>query len=202
MLDGFSVLKKRMHAGYIVTFVRKVNEQELLRRFGGDPTRAWLIPCADLDALTKHRGYRAYRHTELFEFADDLWNRPWIQVGACDDWAFALERGVTDKGSCPESLCKISLGTVAVSIHHNWDHGSTYLKYAVNGVLLAEVYPAGWSGDPTLVQELFRQAGVDPESEEYSPREAMIAIAEGIGVRFHRNAVMGLMLTGEISSRP
>ena len=96
----------------------------------------------------------------------------------------------------------MSIGTVAVSIDHNLNHGSASFHYAVNGVLLAQVYSGGRVGDPMLIQELFRQAKVDPESEGYDYVEALFALAEGIGVCFDREALMGQMLTGEIFPLP
>ena len=82
MLDGFSVLRETLPFGYVVTFVRGVNEQDLLRRFGGDPVQTWLIPCGDLNVLEEHEAYRAYlddlfwRNDERFQENYEVWNRP------------------------------------------------------------------------------------------------------------------------------
>jgi len=211
MLDGFSIIQKAL-PGYIVTFVQGVTKQELLRRFGGDSTHTWLIPCGDLNALEEHEGYREYlddlfwRNDKRFQGNYAVWNRPWIQVGECGDWAFALEREITSEGIRPECLCKVSIETRAVSISRNGGNGSACFSYAVNGVLLAQFDPVDpddlWVGDPTLVQKLFRQATVHPESDGYDDMEALFSLAEGIGVCFNREALMGQMLTGEIFPLP
>jgi hypothetical protein len=155
-----------MIASYLVTFVRGVEAQELLRLFGGDTAHAWLVPCLDpnlnnLEAYQEYLDTRPELDEERFQDNYDVWNRPWIQVGQCGEWAFALEREITSQGSHREFLRKVSTGTVAVSISFNLS--IDIFSYAENGVLLAQFSPLTpqqpWAGDPERVQELFRRAG-------------------------------------------
>jgi hypothetical protein len=185
MLEGLSWIAATYKGVYCVTFARGLEEQEMLGRFVGDPSRAWLIP--DL-----------VEDEELREELEALEEEgPIVQVGSCEGWSFALEGGASWEGTRPEVLWRVSQGTVAVSLYRNVN-AVTRFSYAVNGVVVAWFDPLcqygsdNWDKDAGLLP-WFQQAGLDPRDHWFKsgkqPLEVMSDLAETIGVRLDREAV-------------
>ena len=89
------------YSSFCLTFVRGVDESELLRRFG---------------ALTDTRRPRSrgQAHEDAQRWTTGF--RPVVRVGGCGQWAFGIEERHWE-GSRSEVLRRLSHGTQAVSLH-------------------------------------------------------------------------------------
>lgn len=206
MRNSLSWIRDEFDLGYCITFAWGVNEQELLRRFGGDPSHAWPIPFGQLFALQELED-EEYKWLEAHEF----YSKPIIQIGQCGDWAFAIESNGTIEGSRPEVLQAVSVDTVALSLTYISEKALAIFSYAEHGIVVAtfdplvdlpygedhsEILPSG--DDPLRMLPLIQK--VDVEDEDYE--KIMYDLAEVIGVRLDREALTKPLLTGEIIPLP
>ncbi len=178
MLEGLSWIDDTYPWGYCVTFARGLDEAEMLGRFVGDPSRAWLIPDLVEDEVLRE---------ELEELEED---GPIVQVGSCEGWAFALEVSGSHVGTLPQVLQRVSSATVALSLYFNALKGFFWFYYAENGVLAAhgELGIEPYAGDdPSRVLPFIQQAA--RMRAQSGGLEAVSTLAEAIGVRLDREAV-------------
>jgi hypothetical protein len=207
MLEGFSWITRTYDVGFCVTFARGLDEQEMLRRFGGDPSHAWPIRCRDIFALQEIEGFEDLQGYEGLEHLG-----PIIQIGSCKNWAFALEDpgyfgAEAQQGTRPEVLCAVSANSIAVSMYK--DAKANYIfSYAENGEFVAwfdalcQYGSDNWDKTPALLP-LLQQAGFGPREHWFDrgkdPIAVMSALAEAIGVCLDLEAVAEKpLLTGKI----
>ncbi|HET8845022.1 MAG TPA: DUF6461 domain-containing protein [Ktedonobacteraceae bacterium] len=191
MFDGLSHLNQRF-SPFCVTFARGLDESEMLNRLGGDPSHAWLIPCGDLNAV---QDLEVYKDLDIWQ---DL-NGPILQVGRCGDWAFAIELMFEYQGTRPEVLCALAARTVAVSVYRDIN-ALTLLSSAENGVPL-EQFEAS-DPLPDRLQTMLRQAGVDPNSENWNAIQLMSTLLEALGIRLGEEDLAKLLFTGMVNPLP
>jgi hypothetical protein len=187
MLGGLSHINQ-MFSPFCVTFARGVDEPEMLRRFGGDPSSTWLIPCGDLDAV---QDLEVYEDLDIWQDLEGTI----LQVGQCADWAFAIELMPDFQGIRPQVLCALSAGTLTVSVYRDVN-ALTIFSYAENGVLL-EQFEAS-NPIPELLQTVLRQARVDLNSEDWESIQIMSALLEALGIRLDEQALAKPLLTGMV----
>lgn len=213
MLDGLLWINEMVvsdDGSYCVTFARGLDEQEMLRRFGGDPSHALLLPFQD-ERLWKQFGPTVHRDglSVALEYGP-----PCVQVGVCDGWAFAIE-SFSGESERSEVLRAVSVGTVVVSVSYVSAKAIATFSYAEDGVLVAQFDPLYLSSDPSDEDDpleiildgddplrllpLIRQVDWEHENDV----ENMFALAEKIGVHLTREAVEEtLLLSAEVIPLP
>ncbi|HLZ57586.1 MAG TPA: DUF6461 domain-containing protein [Ktedonosporobacter sp.] len=201
MLDGLLWIAKMFESYdwcYCVTFARGLDKPEMLRRFGADPSQAVLLPFQD-ERLWETFGTSGDSDGRRVDLEDIS---PFVQVGYCDGWAFAIE-SVSAEGTRPEVLRAVSVGTVVVSVCYVGAKALALFSYAEDGVLVAQFDPLvdlpygddpsgvlPYGDDPMRLLPVIRQ--VDIEREDYV--ETMFELAEKIGVHLPREVVAETLL--------
>ncbi len=186
MLDGLAWIRDNSEA-YCVTFVKGLDETELLRRFGGDLAWARLARYDDWEAVE-----------ELQMFGDV------VRVGYCDGWAFVYE-GNGYRGTLSEVLQPLSAGTAAVSVFRNINALMNF-GYAEDGTILAKFEPPPLEEDISpRVLTLLSQAGIPQhfdEDEDYDAEEIMLLLAEAAGVRMDHASIAEKPLLTSVIKNP
>lgn len=191
MLEGLLWIAHQYNLGYCVTFARGLDEADMLRCFGADPSRAYPIAFAARDPDQSSL-------REIDEYAqlsfEDLLKRPILQVGRCRDWAFASECCFTAEGLRVEVLHAVSSGTEAVVVSYNAKAMTTF-GYANDGIVQT-CSDLAWPPLETRdalgsLGAMLQEAGIHPHIEENLDCEAtMFALASAIGVCLDREAVV------------
>lgn len=115
-------------------------------------------------------------------------DKPIVQIGSCQGWAFALEDHRSHVGTLSEVLCRVSSGTVALSLFYN-PKGFTWFYYAEDGVFAAhgEIGIEPYNGeDPSRILPFIQQARMRAQSESVP---VSFALAEVIGIHLNRESV-------------
>ncbi|MFE9726491.1 SMI1/KNR4 family protein [Streptomyces sp. NPDC005794] len=137
--DAFPVVAEEGWAGeyasFCLSFVRGLNESELLHRFGAlaDTHRPRSRGQAQEDAQRWTTGFL-----------------PVVRAGRCGQWAFGIEEGHRGEGNRSEVLRRLSRGTQAVSLSFS---GSTTMSFYDDGELVTvydtrRSYQQPGEGDP------------------------------------------------------
>jgi HEAT repeat protein len=173
MLEGLAWIRDNSEA-YCVTFVQRLDETELLRRFGGD--LAWA-------RLARYDNWEA---VEELQMLGDV-----VRVGYCDGWAFVYEDNGY-RGTLSEVLQPLSAGTVAVSVFRNINFLRCF-GYAENTIVDTFSDPIMPFDDASpQVQALLHQAGITRETIEEAFddfEDGMFALAKAAGVRLDRASI-------------
>ncbi|MBO0795679.1 MAG: hypothetical protein J2P36_32720 [Ktedonobacteraceae bacterium] len=190
--SGFGLLDKEFDSFHI-TFVRNVQEQDLLCRFGGDPALAWPLPLGNYDALDDL----------LYEIDDDVLNAAFfregedlinaiVQIGTSAGWAFAIE-AYGPWSPTQHLLAVISSGTTAVSVERIGSKWLRLIDWAEDGVCKG----GGEASGPFMpqLQALIEQAGVDEESDLGESLFAPV-LSSAWGISFSRQFLEKPLLTG------
>ena len=134
--------------GVCLTFARGVDEEAMLRGFGGDPARAVRCGAASDSSIQAIGGYR-----------------PLVRVGRRGAYGFAIELSSAE-GIRHRVLRRLSAHGDAVSVHHN-PAGLSWFAYARDGVVLTEfepLHPAYRRGsEPDRLLSAMRSVGLDPD---------------------------------------
>ncbi|MBE1486889.1 DUF6461 domain-containing protein [Plantactinospora soyae] len=138
-----------------LTFVHRITQAELFRRFGVDPARSVSRTRRQLLELerTWTEGYR-----------------PALRVGYAGDWAFAVEE-FHSEGGRPERLRRLSAGTWAAALHYAAGH--LRLTVVADGTVVfgydnhRPESPTGTEPDRFL--PMLRAAGLAPPDHDRNP---------------------------------
>ncbi|MEE6259507.1 DUF6461 domain-containing protein [Plantactinospora sonchi] len=162
-----------------LTFVADVDEAELLRRFGADPS----------DAAPRSREQaRELRDSWIGGFL------PVLRVGRVDGWAFAVEEQHAPEGVRPEVLRRLSAGTRAVALWHSGN--STRFTLVADGTVVTgydTLRPERRHGrEPDLFLSALRDAGLVPLDTSRYPDEDVPAVLEVL------QAELGIEFDGDL----
>lgn len=196
-LDGLEMLAEQF-ADFRITFLHKLPEQEVLRRFGGDLSLAWPLPLAAFDQLE-----------EMLDDLDEAASLPGveftsgdsvIQVGTCGEWGFALEW--IPHIASQRLLTEISSGTTAVSVERMSSKGLRLFDWAEDSVYQDGCESTGLFSPQ--MQRLIEQAGVALEGEGNPLGDTLFAplLEKVFLIRLSREALEKPLLTGILLHLP
>ncbi|MER5423152.1 DUF6461 domain-containing protein [Streptosporangium roseum] len=166
---------------WCLTFVRGVSEVQALRRLGAD-----------------QESIRPLTYDELID--DGLFPET-VLVGRVGDWTVLIEES---GWTCTEAdkAQALSAGTVAVAVLRH-DYASDDFVYAVDGELVTYFNPKipQWrhGSDPDRLNDLMRQAGLDPGDVPGTGAEAPSSVS---GALLLAARLTGVVLTPEIVKGP
>jgi Family of unknown function (DUF6461) len=180
----------RLREAYCFSFVRGLDEAEVLRRVGGERSRPRPLTAAQAAELSSsfQAGYPQL-----------------VLVTRAGGWAVAVEDNGWE-GSRPEVLRALSDGTRAVSVYRNVNAFGQF-SHAADGELLVQFEPLfprrRWGTRPDLLLPQMRAVGLDPDRDE-PPYEdidtAALALAERVtGVRLDPSMLEGPLLAAEVA---
>lgn len=190
--SGFELLGNT-YESFHLTFVRGVQEQEVLRRLGGNPALAWPLPLGAYDKLDEL----------LYEIENDVLDEAFVrkrddqinsvvQIGTCPGWVFAIE--AYEPWSHVESFVgELSVGTTAVCVGRNGAKWLRLIDWAEDG----EWKGGGEASGPYMppLQALMEQAGVDEASDLGKTLFAPL-LSSVWGIHLPREALEKPLLTG------
>jgi hypothetical protein len=196
-LDGLEMLAEQF-GDFRITFVRGLQEQEVLRRFGGDLALAWSLPLAAFDQLKE--SLEDLDEAESLQDIDLTSGDAVLQAGTCGAWGFALEwvPHVTSQ----RLLTAISSGTTAVSVERISSTWLRLLDWAEDGVYRDGCEASG-PFSPQM-QRLIEQAGVALEGEGIPLGDTLFAplLEKVFHIHLTRKALDKPLLTGVILHIP
>ncbi|HLZ62673.1 MAG TPA: hypothetical protein VKR06_37480 [Ktedonosporobacter sp.] len=193
-LSGLALLGEKFD-DFRLTFVHGMQEQDILSRFGGNPSLAWTLPLGEYDTLDD----LLYDVDDaLFQEAEEEFV---LQIGECPDWAFALE-ALWPRVPTQQLLAVISSGTTAVSVERISSKWLICLDWAENGVWKG----GGEACGPFLppLQAMIEQAGVDLEDDDSTLGKSLFApvLSSAFGIRLTRAVLEKPLLTGPVCFPP
>jgi hypothetical protein len=179
-----------LREAFCITLVRGLDEEEVLRRFGGERSQPRTLSAADAGELSGsfHAGYPQI-----------------ILATRSEGWTIAVEDNGWE-GARPEVLRALSRGAQAVSVYRNVN-ALGHFSDAVDGALLVQfelLFPQRrWGSQPDLLLPQMRAVGLDPDWPEPPYGEvdtAALALAERVtGVRLDPTILDGPLLATEIA---
>ncbi|MBB1151619.1 MULTISPECIES: DUF6461 domain-containing protein [Amycolatopsis] len=176
---------------FCVSFVRRLDPPEVLRRFGADAGEQ--LAFAELNSrvaeyVGQTQGGNGGGH---------------VGVVSCGEWSVAIEP-FGWRGNLPEVIAGLSKESEVVAVNRH-DFAEAHFVHAVDGTVMTGFAPRmpsrRYGSEPDRLTPLMRESGLDPGQEERPshPIAAAFAVAAGMtGVVFTPEFLERTLLVGDI----